>query len=546
MLNINKYNEYKNSYNKLNKPNNEPNNEPNNNYSIKYIKKYILEMIDNKKNNKQIFELLFIYIKNYFENNLNIYDIEIIKNGFFNLFFERIIFIKNNDYIPNYIISFEFINYFGYENEFNDSILYILNNYKIIKNPFYIDFRHKNYKIILKNILNIIDNILIGSSKEILQNNIKRINTLHNFSNKNNHTKHIVTKISQNNILANSKIKDIMSKSKIELLFLNIIKKYIKNKKNKYIQFKNFNSIKTFHKILIDLDSVLIINDANGYKDIIIFLSKLKGSNLLREKINNMKNKLNELFEYTNIKTYGMLCDSFDEMFGNSTQKNLRNYYHHKLSAIKIYNNDTYNKILCELFGEFDFIKDIIRFNLDKVMENKFEFTITYNLIEYTFSFNIKIFNTIDCIKNFLNYLLNKNVNISGILIYRKKSFEEYKNLVKTLYLILFYQDKTFDEIKLIFENYNYANNNDNIHKKLRTIISFILRFKMIGDQLQANEARKINSNLSFENNEYHNYNRIITTQDRVLATYCMIEEDIMFISKYTDNKISYLLYNIF
>ncbi len=213
MLNINKYTNNKLVLNQI----------YNNNIklSILHIKKYILQLINNniyvnKNQNKNIklFYVLFLHIINIFKNNLKITDIEIIKVSFFNLFFERVIFYKNNDYIPNYLISFEFIHYFGYENEYNSIIQHIIKNYKIIKNPFYVNIHHKNFKFIFKYVSDIIDhNDIFGGNKHILQNNIRRIDILHNFntSNINNNIRKIIKNIAKNNILSNSTILHLLT-----------------------------------------------------------------------------------------------------------------------------------------------------------------------------------------------------------------------------------------------------------------------------------------------------------------------------------------------
>ncbi len=337
---------------------------------------------------------------------------------------------------------------------------------------------------------------------------------------------------------------DIISTSKIELKFLDIVKKFINDKIIKYIQIKNFNSIRHFYSIFIELNNILIINDASGIKHLIKFLEDLNGSNLFINKIDDIIIRLNDLFYLSNIQTYGMLLDSYDEIHTkfNKIAKNKRNYYN-SMETIKIYDDQTYNEILIQLFNDFNFIKNKIQFNISKLKLNKFEFIINHKNIKYIFSFNIKIFNTISFIQNFIRYLFDISKNTSTLINYRENSFKEYKKLIEILYFILFDMYKSFDEIKTIFENYKYLNNNTS--KKIRIIISFLLRFKMIGDQLQANEARILNNTYKLNTNNYNDYHRILTTQDRVLASYCMIEEDIIFVSKYSNGNNKYLLYHI-
>lgn len=76
----------------------------------------------------------------------------------------------------------------------------------------------------------------------------------------------------------------------------------------------------------------------------------------------------------------------------------------------------------------------------------------------------------------------------------------------------------------------------------IKNIIKFILRFKLIGDQLQAIEASN-NPNYPI-NQSLVNHKRILTTQDRVLCAYCLIHEDVSFISKTTIGGKKYLLWN--
>ncbi len=123
---------------------------------------------------------------------------------------------------------------------------------------------------------------------------------------------------------------------------------------------------------------------------------------------------------------------------------------------------------------------------------------------------------------------------------YSLNSFNEYKKLITLLYNILFNTNLIFNEVKSIFESYN--TNTNNSKKKIRQIFNFILRFKMSGDLIQAYEARRINNKFP---SLYDDSIKILTTQDRLLAQYSIIENDINFISKYTNDEIPFLFFNL-
>ena len=76
--------------------------------------------------------------------------------------------------------------------------------------------------------------------------------------------------------------------------------------------------------------------------------------------------------------------------------------------------------------------------------------------------------------------------------------------------------------------------------KTLRYIILFLLRLKLLGDHIQAFEASNILTSQNFDNNF-----RILTTDDRVLAAYCLVNNNINFISKCTLNNKQFLIMNI-
>ncbi len=109
---------------------------------------------------------------------------------------------------------------------------------------------------------------------------------------------------------------------------------------------------------------------------------------------------------------------------------------------------------------------------------------------------------------------------------------QNIKKLIHILYNIFSSENITnYRLIKNKLENYN---TNKNIISK---IVNFILKFKIIGDQLQAYEADT--KKLSIIDKK-----RILTTQDRVLLAFCLIHDKILFVSKTKLNDKYYLIYN--
>ena len=115
-----------------------------------------------------------------------------------------------------------------------------------------------------------------------------------------------------------------------------------------------------------------------------------------------------------------------------------------------------------------------------------------------------------------------------------------YKKLITLLYNISFNTNYNFNNVKHKFELYNISTND--VKKKMGYIINFILRFKSSGDMIQAYEARRKNNIFP---SLYDDSIKILTTQDRVLSQYAMIEGNINFISKFTRDEIPYLFYNL-
>jgi hypothetical protein len=108
--------------------------------------------------------------------------------------------------------------------------------------------------------------------------------------------------------------------------------------------------------------------------------------------------------------------------------------------------------------------------------------------------------------------------------------FENYKLLVSELFYIYGGKNTSKKDIRLsLIENIELQ----------RKIYIFILKFKLIGDHLQAYEANKKISSINIKNN------RILLTQDRVLLSFCLTNNNIKFISKCTCKEGRFILYNL-
>ncbi len=78
-------------------------------------------------------------------------------------------------------------------------------------------------------------------------------------------------------------------------------------------------------------------------------------------------------------------------------------------------------------------------------------------------------------------------------------------------------------------------------------IIQFILRFKILGDKIQAMEAKSkcYLKNVYDSSDEDIKFNkRVLITEDRMLLGLCLMESDVSFISKMTINSTYILFWN--
>ncbi len=271
-------------------------------------------------------------------------------------------------------------------------------------------------------------------------------------------------------------------------------------------------------------------------------------------------NKLKKILETINYIYINVSYFNEINSLGNNLDPNRSKEY-----FLPIYSKELYSLIIN---NEFYDLVDLYKIN------NKIFFYIDYedysknNFNEYTNNIllpNLKIDNNNNLIKKNVKLIINinhKNIiftkyfnsisNIKKIIITLLKSydvlnFSSYNDITTMIYLIF---NKFSDNYKdFLIELFNLFNGL-NIKDVIKIIIHFLLRFKAIGDKIQSLESMnddeiinkyKIN-NIS---KNIINTKRILTTQDLLLATSCIINENINFISKteYCDNK--YLIYNL-
>ncbi len=238
----------------------------------------LFNSISNNTNNlsKNILNDFYFYISNFLINELNILNREKIQLAFYNIFFERIFFFKNNKIIPNYECSFEFIYYFGTDEIKNTKIVHLLKEYDINENPYYVGLDHPFFSKLHTKIVSLFKNVnrnrKIGGTKEVLKNNYKRANTLHNFNTSRieQRVREIIKNTIKNNRHSNSFINNSASSSSIENKFLNKIKEEINLNYKHIFMILDFNEIESFYNLIIKyyIDKlepfkIIFINDAN-------------------------------------------------------------------------------------------------------------------------------------------------------------------------------------------------------------------------------------------------------------------------------------------
>ncbi len=228
----------------------------------------------------------------------------------------------------------------------------------------------------------------------------------------------------KNNRKSNSFIKNNITGSKIEQKFSNYIQNKLKITKKNIIMILGFDEIIKFNNLIIkyyrnrfETYKIIFINDANGIFDVIKTLKSVNNSNRMID----LLYKLQEIYMYNYYQTVGMMYDSFREIFLN---KRLQMKY----TNIQIFDFEIYNKIFIDIWSNFVFIKNIISFDSEKILNNIFSFTIYYNS-NHTFNFDIKYFNTKSFIRELLYYLITPSVSNTYLKNYSLNSFNEYKKL---------------------------------------------------------------------------------------------------------------------
>lgn len=198
---------------------------------------------------------------------------------------------------------------------------------------------------------------------------------------------------------------------------------------------------------------------------------------------------------------------------------------------------------MLSFFDDFIELTDRIRFNFDKILTDKKIILQMKNNdgIWVDILFTLKIFNTISFIHKIIQYIINlseNRVNITLIDEYfetvdEKSNFAEYKKLIHILYVLFSSENiMNYRTIKNRLENY------DSNKSVIIKIIDFLLKFKIMGDQLQAHEADRKKRSLTDKK-------RILTTQDRVLLAFCLTHEEISFVSKTKIGDKYYMFYNL-
>ncbi len=393
-----------------------------------------------------------------------------------------------------------------------------------------------NHSIKSNNISKIINIFLTNNNISVKNKNI--INKLNN---KNfNSTKITILKMLNSN--------QLYKKSGIELYLMyylfkkslynnNICVKIDENPSNKTLFIKYILSY-----ITNNINNYVIINDASSFQ-------KINKDLIIKEKYKNhiYKNIYSKQFSINEYITIGQLLDSSNRVY---TERNKKNKIYKKIN--RIYSLDLYNKIINDIFNNVKYNNNNIIFEINdnnnlniKINNENIVFYLINKKNEIIYNFNEVRF--INCVLKILNLTYDKPLNY-------------FENLLNNKSKIINVLNKSLNKNKKNILLNDINNKNYNIfsyfelikHLKILSfskndIISFILRFKILGDKLQAFEAKSLcylkkiyninDINILFKN-------RILTTDDRVLLGLCLFEGDISFISKITLNKKFILFFN--
>jgi hypothetical protein len=299
-----------------------------------------------------------------------------------------------------------------------------------------------------------------------------------------------------------------------------------------------------------------IINDASGYKQILNMLSKKKNNYRTIVQSFNAKQKITIRKESYYSYSWGSVIDP---------QKTTSKYQK------KLFNENIYINFLINIFSDLQLHN--LKLDFDIVLEEnllngiKIIFTNKNNTKENS-PFVIIPIKSKKSEKNEKSYFEACKINNFIIKIIEKHYIEKIKNKIKEINKIpknnKEYNNKVYNIIlKSIpnLENIPKSNNkNDymNVYEEITRIlfsnsynfyevIRFILRFKILGDKIQALEAKYNCSLINFyghKNDDILVKSRILATQDRPLSAYAQLEGDVNFISKATLNNYKVIYWN--
>ncbi len=478
--------------------------------------KYLIFLLKKRKIGDNIFFFSF-------DTWNNIYHILHLKQLIYNVY-GRFEFIINDAGNLSNIISFIYENGSGANNMKNIFKLYFLIQTNILKS---------NKIFIKKLFLN-----KINKSKIVIEDLIKKINLF------------LVQQKTNSNLFGNSQLKnlenninikkrEISSRSNFNEHEINEIEKYIDEQKNKFIEIiikkSKLNKLKKIRKALSNKINI--------------------SSNSPRRSKKNTPNvqQQTELFKKLmsqTIASWGMKMDP-----GSSSNTN----------DIQLFSKRLYEKLIQEVFSDLqindtnikinfstkkiEFLKNTKKYNskfIKKIenMEELISFDIIFKNSSLSESVNFKLtkdLNTIETIKSIIQSLVNSYKNE---LIKKKSSSNIFNNQIKIIDLGNINFNNIYNQIKSNVSKDTFDSYNNLIkilykfNYKFNDVVRFILRFKILGDKIQALEAKYncslINDYNGINENDIYVKHRILATQDRPLLAYALVENNINFISKVT------------
>jgi hypothetical protein len=370
----------------------------------------------------------------------------------------------------------------------------------------------------------------------------------------------IVEKFEEKALVEINKIKSKLQKKFNDLIILDLDKVNQKNKKKTILFIDNKSS-----ELIKILKTITKIKEINKLRNIItnVIKTSITPTNLIQSSINDQKKTFKKYVKNT-LSSWGMKLDP--GTLGGTND-------------VQLFSTSLYEKLLLDIFSDLQLEGCTIEIEFNKKnieIINEHGIVInTINKINDLSSFDIifekngyknkvKFYvngdlNTIDIILSIIKELLelykfeimrksisnnnalrlpinndlilnSKILNQSILKINKNKVFEKVKKKKEI-------KEETFNSyyqlIQILF-NMNYSFNE---------VIKFILRFKIMGDKIQALEAKYRCSLLKDYDSTPEDIliqKRILATQDRPLAAFAMVENNINFISKATlkDKKV--------